>query len=337
MSFRFGLAVCLAAVGLWGPATGLADDNAPKRAYLDADEAGIDYRLQGEYAGSYTSDDQEAKFGVQVIALGQGKFQAVGYGGGLPGAGWDGEEPTRVDATRDDDKVEFKGDRGVAKLAADGSLTVYTADGSEQIGQARKVERKSPTLGMEPPEGALVLFDENKAEESLKNWRNGQLHEGKYLKATNPSSIETFGDHTLHMEFLLPFMPNARGQGRANSGLYIQHRYECQILDSFGLEGKNNECGGFYQIAAPSVNMCLPPLAWQTYDVEFTAARYDDQGNKTSNARTTVKHNGVVIHDDLELPRATAGGRPETAEPGPVFLQNHGDPVIFRNIWALKR
>lgn len=104
-------------------------------------------------------------------------------------------------------------------------------------------------------------------------------------------------------------MPTARGQGRANSGVYLQNRYEVQVLDSFGLEGESQECGGLYTLAMPAVNMCLPPLAWQTYDIDLTAARYNDKKEKTQNARVTVKHNGLTIHDDYELPRLCKGVR----------------------------
>jgi hypothetical protein len=146
-----------------------------------------------------------------------------------------------------------------------------------------------------------------------------------------------FGDHQLHLEFRLPFMPYARGQGRGNSGMYVQGRYECQILDSFGLDGANNECGGIYKIAKPNVNMCLPPLVWQTYDVDFTAARYDDAGKKIKNARVTILHNGVKIHDDLELPNGTPGKHPEGPGPDILYLQGHGNPVVFRNIWVVNK
>jgi hypothetical protein len=103
------------------------------------------------------------------------------------------------------------------------------------------------------------------------------------------------------------------------------------------LEGKDNECGGIYSVSAPAVNMCLPPLAWQTYDIEFTSARYNEQGEKLKNARITVRHNGVVIHDDLELPHGTPGRFDEGPQPAPLFLQDHGNPVVFRNIWAVKK
>ena len=121
-------------------------------------------------------------------------------------------------------------------------------------------------------------------------------------------SKDTFGSHSLHIEFRLPYQPEARGQGRGNSGIYVQGRYECQMLDSFGLEGKQNECGGLYSVKAPDLNMCLPPLAWQTYDIDYTAAEYKD-GKLATNPRVTIRHNGVVIHDDVELP----GNRNTTA------------------------
>ena len=132
-------------------------------------------------------------------------------------------------------------------------------------------------------------------------------------------------------------MPYARGQGRGNSGFYAQGRYEVQILDSFGLSGENNECGGIYTIGKPKVNMCLPPLSWQTYDVDYTAAEFKD-GKKVKNARMTVRHNGVLIHENLDLTHATtAAPMREGPENGPVYLQNHGNPVRFRNIWVVPK
>ena len=132
-------------------------------------------------------------------------------------------------------------------------------------------------------------------------------------------------------------MPKERGQDRANSGFYAQGRYEVQVLDSFGLEGEWNECGGIYKIAKPDVNMCFPPGAWQTYDVDFTAAVFED-GKKVQNARITVRHNGVAIHSDRELPNVTAAKiLDESPEPGPIYLQDHDNPVLYRNIWVVER
>ncbi|MBN2451656.1 MAG: DUF1080 domain-containing protein [Lentisphaeria bacterium] len=149
-------------------------------------------------------------------------------------------------------------------------------------------------------------------------------------------SREIFQDHRLHLEFRTPFMPAARGQGRGNSGVYLQGRYEVQILDSFGLEGLDNECGGIYRVARPRVNMCAPPTQWQTYDIDFRAPRFDADGRKTEPARITCRHNGVVIHQDLAIPGPTGGGSGDNLDqPGPLLLQDHGNPVQFRNIWVL--
>jgi pectin methylesterase-like acyl-CoA thioesterase len=117
--------------------------------------------------------------------------------------------------------------------------------------------------------------------------------------------------------------------------MYLLDQYECQVLDSFGLAGLDNECGGIYKVARPNVNMCLPPLSWQTYDVDFTAAKFDKTGKKVSPAVTTIRHNGVVIHEKLTL-KVTAGGGQNDEKPGALYLQNHGDPVRFRNIWIVE-
>jgi hypothetical protein len=167
-------------------------------------------------------------------------------------------------------------------------------------------------------------------------WDGGKLQEEKYL-GVGTRTTQKFRNFTLHLEFRTPYMEEARGQGRGNSGMYLLDQYECQILDSFGLDGKNNECGGIYSISEPIVNMCLPPLSWQTYDVEFTAAKFEGD-KKVSNAVATIRHNGVVIHDKLELPHNTPGGSlNDESKPGALFLQKHGNPVHFQNIWIVKK
>jgi len=153
------------------------------------------------------------------------------------------------------------------------------------------------------------------------------------------TSRRKFQSYSLHLEFMLSFMPNARSQARSNSGCYQQGRYEVQILDSFGLEGKDNECGGIYTIRPPDTNMCFPPLSWQTYDIDFTAARFDKDGKKTADARMTVRHNGVLIHHNVAVPRTTRAApvRNEGPQPGPIYIQNHNNPLRFRNIWLVER
>jgi hypothetical protein len=154
---------------------------------------------------------------------------------------------------------------------------------------------------------------------------------------STPTRPRSVGDFHLHLEFRTPYKPFARGQHRGNSGVYIQRRYEVQVLDSFSLSGEANECGGLYRMKTPEVNMCLPPLSWQTYDIDFTAAKFDADGKRIAKARLTVVHNGEVIHDDFELPNKTGAGRKESPEPLPIWLQGHGNPVQFRNIWIVER
>lgn len=309
--------------------------SAVAQTYDDPAKTDDDFPFVGEYVGT-TVDG--AKWGVQVIALGDGKFRGVAYPGGLPGDGYSGGEIHQVDGVRDGKHVVFKSDN-LTSTVADGVISVRNNDGEEGA-SLKRVERKSPTLEAKPPAGAVVLFDGKNADAwvSAKDNKSKAAITKDGLLVAGANSKETFGDCMLHVEFRLPYMPKATGQGRGNSGVYLQGRYEVQVLDSFGLSGENNECGGIYSIRKPDVNMCLPPLVWQTYDIDFTAARFDAAGKKTANARMTVKHNGVVIHDNVEVPKTTtAAPNKEGPEPGFLHLQDHGNPVRYRNVWAVKK
>lgn len=201
--------------------------------------------------------------------------------------------------------------------------------------------KPSPTLGLKPPAGAVVLLDGTNLDAWTKRDPRGEAASWKLIgdgsmEVTKSDLItkEKFGDFKLHLEFRTPYDPNARDQGRGNSGVYLQGHYEIQILDSYGLDGADNQCGGIYQVAKPRVNMCHPPLMWQTYDITFTSAKWDEAGKKTANARVTVVHNGVTIHDNLELPGITPGGVDDKEHlPDGLMLQDHSNPVRFRNIW----
>jgi len=292
-----------------------APKNVEPPVYMTVETAGPDFPLQGEYAGE--------GLGANIVALGDGNFRLVTFKGGLPGAGWDVSAKTEAEAKRDGDVVRFK---DLAELKG-GVLTI----GATSL---KRIERHSPTEGAKPPAGAIILLDGSNADA----WKGGHLDERKLL-AAGTTSKQAFQSFTLHLEFLLPFKPLGRGQGRANSGVYVQNRYEVQVLDSFGLKGLDNECGGVYQNSAPKVNMCFPPLQWQTYDIEFTAAKFDADGKKTANAILTVKHNGVVVQDKLSLKGATPGGgfKTEVPAPGPFQLQGHGNPVYYRNVWIVEQ
>lgn len=301
------------------------DKPDPKKAFLDGKEAGPDFQLMGEYIGKIG----DPSFGVQVIARGNGKFEAVVYPGGLPGAGWDHEK-------KEKHKIAGETKDGATKLTG-GDFEATLANGSlmlkhkESSGELKKLHRESPTLGMRAPEGALILFDGS----NVDHWNPGKMAEAG-LMGVGTRTKQVFENYTLHLEFRSPFQPFATGQARGNSGMYLGDQYECQILDSFGLEGADNECGGIYSNSKPKLNMCLPPLSWQTYDVEFTCAKFDADGKVTAPARVTMKHNGVVIHDNLEL-KSTPGGGRNDQKPGGLFLQDHGDPVRFRNIWLVEK
>lgn len=327
---RTGLlaSACLVTLSLF-TASHAADEKAG--TYTDAKAAGPDYAVQGEYSGEVEGQEGKVKLGAQVIALGDGKFRIVAYHGGLPGDGWKrGDEKHPRDGETKNGVTTFQGEKHRAEIK-DGVLTISTNEG-QRIGELKKVERRSPTLGEKPPAGAVVLFDGTNTEA----WQGGKMSKDGLLEVGTMSK-QSFGSFKLHLEFRTPFMPAAGGQARGNSGVYIHDTYEFQVLDSFGLEGENNECGGIYSIKEPAVNMCFPPLAWQTYDFDFTAPKFDAAGKKTANARVTLKHNGVTIYDDYELPRQTPGGRGKEGPTGPLALQNHGNPVTYRNIWLVEK
>lgn len=273
-----------------------------------------DFKIQGEYSGEIDGK----KVGVQVAALDNDEFHVLTYEGGLPGAGWDSS------------KIKAE------KLVRSSAQTL-----TEDL---KKVNRKSDTLGKKAPEDALVLFDGEKSDYIEGTVKDGFFWSGG--KTTQP-----VGDFHMHAEFRLAYKPGRplSSQDRGNSGLYIFDNYEIQIIDTFGLDfdAANNAipteslstqwCGCFYKFKEPDVPMAFPPLAWQTYDIDFTAPRFKD-GEKVANARITVRHNGVVIHDDVEMATGTGAGakRPEK-EKGLIIFQDHGNPVAFRNLWLVEK
>jgi hypothetical protein len=294
-----------------------------------------DFKFQGEYVGEGNwSADATVKVGAQVIALGDGQFTVVVTKGGLPGDGWNrGATRFSLAGKLEGETITLSGEEFSGKITGEivgETMTIVGVDGKAKL-QLKHTVRHSPTEGAKPPEGATVLFDGTTAE----NFEHGTLLKDRSL-LSEATSKQKFGDCRLHVEFRLSYMPFAREQGRSNSGVYLHDCYEMQVLDSFGLEGENNECGGFYQIRKPDVNMCFPPLTWQTYDVDFTAPKYKE-GKKVANAKVEVRHNGVVIHPQFELEHATPGREDEGPAPRSLYLQGHGNKVEYRNIWVVEK
>jgi len=190
--------------------------------------------------------------------------------------------------------------------------------------------------------GRITLFDGS----NLNAWENLNGGPASWPIAGGSAEVvggdirtrQKFQDFRLHVEFMVPqFPPDVTGQRRGNSGVYLQERYEIQVLDSFGdTTPANNEAGGIYSKRAPDSNQATAPGTWQTYEITFRAARFNASGVKTENARATVVWNGVTVHNDVEINGGTGGGIPESALPGSIRLQDHFDPgpnVRYRNIW----
>ncbi len=193
-------------------------------------------------------------------------------------------------------------------------------------------------LGMKPPPGAVVLFDGKDLDGWVKvggdkapaDW---PVEEG--VMTVGKGSIRTkaeFGDFQLHVEFNVPYMPAAKGQARGNSGVYLDGTYELQVLDSYGLKPKNNDCGAIYQQVVPAFNACKPPLQWQSYDVTFRKARKEG-GKVVKKARVTAVQNGITIIDDAEISPTPGGVGTVEGDDGPIMLQDHNNAVQYRNIW----
>jgi len=226
----------------------------------------------------------------------------------------------------------------------------YVHEGKPDVEQIERIWRdyaEPPQVKVQfkKPANAITLFDGT----DFSQWQRqggGQIGwkiaDGEMQIVPKSGSNMTqrdFKDFMLHAEFKTPVLPeNIKGQGRGNSGIYIQQRYEIQILDSFGLEPKNNECASIYTFKAPDQNVCAKPGEWQSYDILFRAARYDEKDGKpvkVKNARITVFHNGVLVHNDVEVPNKTGAGQPEGPQPRPILLQDHDNAVSFRNLWIV--
>jgi len=239
----------------------------------------------------------------------------------------------------------LRGVRGVAAgevrwtgRIAKGRLELAAAPG---VWVLRRAVRRSPTEGAPAPAGAVVLLPYGTALPTMEAWDNRNwkvLPDGSVL--VNDGDARTkrrFGDFALHVEFRVPVIPDGAGQDRGNSGVYVEDRYEIQVLDSFGLPPAPNECGAVYNTFAPRVNASLPPGQWQTYDIVFRAPRLNPDGSVKEPAKfLKVEWNGVLVHEKAAVLKSTGGAADDVVPAGPIRLQDHGHPVRYRNIWVVE-
>ncbi|MEP6534220.1 MAG: DUF1080 domain-containing protein [Bryobacteraceae bacterium] len=198
-----------------------------------------------------------------------------------------------------------------------------------------------------PPSDATILFDGK----DVSNWTSVDgkpaawpVSDGVMTCKSGTGDIyskQKFGSAQLHVEFSTPLMPNAKSQARGNSGVYLQGRYEIQVLDSFNNPTyPNGSCAALYGQSAPLVNACRPPEQWQTYDIIFHAPACDAGGTVTVPGTLTILHNGVLVQDHVTIKGVSGGAQKgSVCEPGPLRLQDHYSPNVketfmrFRNIW----
>jgi hypothetical protein len=193
----------------------------------------------------------------------------------------------------------------------------------------------------EPPSDAVVLFDGK----DLSKWNNGEKWQVKdgyaVVQQADITTKDSFGDYQLHVEFATPEIVKGTGQGRGNSGVFLANRYEVQVLDSFDNKTYfDGQCASLYKQTPPMVNACRKPGEWQTYEIIFTAPRFDETSKEVKVLKpgyVTVIHNGVAVQNHFELQGGTYYDKPASYEKHPVKqpirLQNHGNPVKYRNIW----
>ena len=202
----------------------------------------------------------------------------------------------------------------------------------------------TPGEGTMPPSDAIVLFSGT----DLNEWTNAQGGEAGWIVGDGCVTVKPgagiiqtqrrFGDCQLHIEWRTPTEVIGNGQGRGNSGVFLQNRYEVQVLDSYdNVTYTNGQAGSIYKQHIPLVNACLKPGEWQTYDIIFTAPRFSENGRVAVPGRITILQNGILIQNNVELWGTTEfiglpANKPHDAKE-PISLQDHGNPISYRNIW----
>lgn len=202
----------------------------------------------------------------------------------------------------------------------------------------------TPGAGTAPPSDAIILFDGA----DLSQWESHsgnpapwEVSDGAMTVVPKSGAIQTkqaFGDCQLHIEWRTPEVINGEGQGRGNSGIFLMGNYELQVLDSYNnLTYPNGQAGSIYKQHIPLVNACRSPGEWQSYDIIFKAPEFNEDGAVSKPARVTVLHNGVLIQNHVKIKGSTvfigSPGYEPHADRLPLSLQDHGNPVNYRNIW----
>jgi hypothetical protein len=296
--------------------------------------------IMGVYEGFWTANGGKGRVSAQVRPLGGDKYD--GFVAFYKDKALEGVLKLKPGSAK------FEGD---TIKAAGGSLTLEVSGSAEiengklkgsfkgEFGEgtfeASLAHPKSKTLGAKPPKRAKVLFDGKPTAEAWKDFRWKVTPEGTMVvQGGDIHAKDKYANYLLHVEFRTPLMPEAQGQARGNSGVYLQSKYEVQVLDSFGLFPlQNNDCSAVYSLKAPEANACLPPGEWQTYDITFV------QGNTARKTSPTISvvHNGITVIDKFQLPASVlekGTTAADVAEGGFLKLQDHGNPVEYRNIWV---
>lgn len=296
--------------------------------------------LMGVYEGFWkTPDGKKGRVSAQVRPIGKGNYDGfvAFYKEGAIEAAMRLKQGEAGKFTG----TSIKSGGGALMVAVDGTCQI--ADGKlsgsfkGELGEGSlegtRSHAKPPSLGAKAPKKGVVLFDGKKAEGwSDFHWKI--TPEGSMVVGGGDiHAKEKYTNYRLHVEFKTPLMAEATGQGRGNSGVYLQNKYEIQVLDSFGLFPlQNNDCASVYSVRAPDSNVCLPPGEWQTYDITFVQG-HAQRGKMPT---ITVVQNGSTVIDKFELTKDVVEKGTGGAEPEGAFLrlQDHGNPVEYRNIWV---
>ena len=287
--------------------------------------------VQGFYEGTITDAGGQHKAEARLVALGKGNYKLLIRQSAAEG------KVTKIELAgkTSGEEIQFAGKAAGQPWAGkweDSYVKGTTGAGGKF--EFKRVERQSPTLGAAPPEGAIVLLDGKNFDEVTSRTQEWKTTGGGAIVVPKGgmSSKRTFdGSLKIHVEFKNPLMPEATGQGRGNSGVYLPNGSEIQVLDSFGMTTyTGGGCGGLYRYKDPDAFdefslASAPPLQWQTYDIEYRVEKKD--GKLVGKPRVTVYHNGIRIHDNAELSN--------NAKVGVLNFQDHGNAVEYRNIWVV--